>query len=79
MCIVSFKERVKNEAIANAGLYEANFINFEYLICSEAFDDLYHIIKSDKGNYLHLIGIHTNLTAEDFFDKCYDGQLKGGF
>ena len=47
MCIVSFKERVKNEAIANAGLYEANFINFEYLICSEAFDDLYHIIKSD--------------------------------
>ena len=76
MCIVSFKERVKNEAIANAGLYEANFINFEYLICSEAFDDLYHIIKSDKGNYLHLIGIHTNLTAEDFFDKCYDGQLK---
>ena len=37
MCIVSFKERVKNEAIANAGLYEANFINFEYLICSEAF------------------------------------------
>lgn len=76
MCIVSFKERVKNEAIANAGLYEANFINFEYLICSETFDDLYHIIKSDKGNYLHLIGIHTNLTAEDFFDKCYDGQLK---
>lgn len=76
MCAVSFKERVKNEAIANAKLYEANFINFEYLICSEAFDNCYHIIKSDKGNYLHLIGIHTNLTAEDFFNKCYDGTLE---
>lgn len=76
MCIVNFKERVKNEAIANAGLYEENFINYEYLICSEAFDNHYHIIKSDKGNYLHLIGIHTDLTAEDFFDKCHDRSLE---
>lgn len=76
MCTVSFKERVKNEAIDNARLYEENFINYEYLICSEAFDNLYHIIKSDKGNYLHLIGIHTDLIAEDFFDKCHDGKLE---
>lgn len=75
MCTVSFKERVKNVAIANVRLYETNFINYEYLICSEAFDNRYHIIKSDKGNYLHLIGIHTNLTPEKFFDKCYDGLL----
>ncbi|MCI5740292.1 MAG: PBECR4 domain-containing protein [Lachnospiraceae bacterium] len=76
MYTISFKERVKNEAITNAKLYETNFINFEYLICSKAFENYYHIIKSDKGNYLHLIGIHTNLTAEDFFDKCYNGKLE---
>lgn len=75
MCIVSFKERVKNEAIANASLYQLNFINYEYLVCSEAFNNSYHIIRSDKRNYLHLIGIHTTLSAEDFFDKCFDGTL----
>ena len=76
MCKVSFKERVKNEAIANAQLYKANFIDYEYLICSEAFDKGYHIIKADKGNYLHLIGIHTQLSPADFFDKCYNKTLE---
>ena len=72
----SFKERVKNEAIRNAKLYKTNFVDFEYLVCSEAFDDYYHIIKSDKSNYLHLIGIHTDLAAEAFFDKCYNKELE---
>lgn len=75
MCIVSFKERVKNEAIANANLYQSNFIDYEYLVCSEAFNNGYYVIKSDRGNYLHLIGIHTTLSAEEFFDKCNDGTL----
>lgn len=75
MCIISFKERVKNECIKNVKLYEDNFIKFEYLICSEAFEKGYCIIKSDKGNYLHLIGIHTRLSPEDFYDKCYNEKL----
>ena len=75
MCTISFKERVKIAAITNAKQYEANFIKYEYLVCSEAFDNQFHIIKSDKGNYLHLIGIHTGLSAEDFFDRCYNGTL----
>ena len=76
MCSVSFKERVKKAAIANAGLYELNYVNVEYLVCSEAFRDRFRIIKSDKGNYLHLIGVHTDLTAEGFFNKCKDGILE---
>ena len=76
MCTVSFKERVKNEAIANAKLYKDNFIDFEYLVCSEAFENGYRIIKADKGNYLHLIGIHTELTPEQFFDKCVSEELQ---
>lgn len=75
MCVVSFKERVKNEAISNAYLYEENYIQYEYLVCSEAFETSYHVIKCDKGNYLHLIGIHTELSAEDFFDKCIAEEL----
>lgn len=50
MCTVSFKERVKNEAIANASLYQSNFIDYEYLVCSEAFNNGYHVIKSVKGS-----------------------------
>lgn len=74
----SFKERVKNEVIKNAKLYKRNFINYEYLICSEAFDNGFHILKADKGNYLHLTGIHTNLSPNTFFEKCYNGTLEEG-
>ncbi len=76
MNTVSFKERVRCEAINNAKAYQENFINYEYLVCSEAFDNGYHIIKSDKGNYLHLIGIHTDLSPKQFYDKCYNETLK---
>ena len=76
MCTVSFKERVRNEAIANAKFYKSNFIDYEYLICSEAFENGFHIIKSDKGNYLHLIGIHTELSSEQFFEKCISEELE---
>lgn len=76
MCTVSFKERVRNEAIANSKFYKANFVDYEYLICSEAFENGFHIIKSDKGNYLHLIGIHTELSSEQFFDKCVSEELE---
>lgn len=76
MCTVNFKERVKNEAIINSKLYTENFINFEYLVCSKAFAKNYFVIKSDKGNYLHLIGIHTSLKPEEFFDLCMSGKLQ---
>lgn len=76
MCTVSFKERVRKEAIANAKFYKENFVDQEYLVCSEAFEKGFHIIKSDKGNYLHLIGIHTELSPEQFFDKCVLEELE---
>lgn len=73
---ISFKERVKNVAIDGARLYKENFIDCEYLICSKAFHEKkYYIAKADKGNYLHLIGVHTKLTPVEFFDKCYEGEL----
>lgn len=70
MSVISFKERVKDTAIRNAPVYENIFMKYEYLVCSEAFAAGFHIIKADKGNYLHLLGIHTALKPGDFFDKC---------
>lgn len=64
----SFKERVKEAAIENAAIYEMNMVGYEYLVCSSAFQNGYHIIKSDKGNYLHLLGVHTNMSAEMFLN-----------
>lgn len=73
---VSFKERVRQAAIEGAKAYKENFIDNEYLLCSKAFHEKrYYIAKADKGNYLHLLGIHTELSAEEFFLKCYDGSL----
>ena len=69
MCTISFKERVKDTAIKNAPVYKDVFMKYEYLVCSEAFADGCHIIKADKGNYLHLLGIHTALKPGDFFNK----------
>lgn len=74
--MISFKERVKNAAVSNAVPYKETFIDYEYLICSPAFQNGYHIIKSDKGNYLHLIGVHTRLSPKDFFEKCLNGTLQ---
>ncbi|MCM1184764.1 MAG: PBECR4 domain-containing protein [Roseburia sp.] len=72
----SFKERVKNAAIANASIYEENFVKYNYLVCSQAYNNGFYVIKADKSNYLHLIGIHTNLTAEQFFEKCISTDEK---
>lgn len=75
----SFKERVKNVAIENALVYKNNLMQYEYLVCSKAFKNGYHIVKADKGNYLHLIGIHTELSPDEFFEKCMasgENQLK---
>lgn len=52
-------------------------IYYEYLLCSQAFEKKeYYIVSAYTDNYLHLTGVHTNLDAESFFDKCYAGTLE---
>lgn len=74
--IISFEERVKNELILYAKLYQQNFIDIEYFIYTREFvHSKYYIIKAYKDNFLHLTGVGTSLTANDFFDKCISGTL----
>lgn len=74
---ISFKERVKNTAIECSRLYKDYFVDYEYLICSEAFhENMYYIVDAHKDNYLHLIGVTTSLSAIDFFEGCYNGTLQ---
>lgn len=72
----SFKTRVKEIAITESKRYKEVFIDHQYLICSKDFHKKdYYILAAEKDNFLHLIGINTNLSAASFFDKCFDGTL----
>ena len=73
----SFKERVKNTLIQCAVSYKRYYVDYEYLICSSAFSKhSYYIISAHEDNFLHLTGIHTNLDAATFFERCYKGTLQ---
>lgn len=76
MQTISFTERVKNTAIREAQNYKKNYVDYEYLVCSDCFVvNNYYIISARKDNYQHLIGINSLVSAQVFFEKCYDGTL----
>jgi len=73
----SFKERVKESVIQNAYSYQKYFVDYEYLLCSAAFvKNEYYIVSAYEDNYLHLTGLHTSLSASEFFEKCYKRTLE---
>lgn len=71
----SFKERVCRAAINNAALYKSTFIDYEYCVFSSGLSTKYVTIKALESNYLHLVGVNTNLTADAFFKKCINRTL----
>lgn len=73
----NFKERVRLTIINMAKLYKEKYVDYEYLICSQAFSErAYYIIDAKEDNFQHLTGVHTSLSAKDFFNKCYNGTLR---
>lgn len=77
MAEISFKERVRTIAIAEARNYKTNFVDSEYLVCSSAFTRKdFYIIDAKEDNYQHLIGVHSLVSAQEFFDKCYNDLLE---
>ena len=76
MAKISFKERVRLEIIKAAKQYKDVYVDYEYLICSEAFilND-YYIIAATESNFKHLTGIHSDLNSKDFFNKCVQNAL----
>lgn len=71
-----FKERVCLEIIKAAENYKKVYLDYEYLICSEAFTTKkYYIVDAQKDNFMHLTGVHSRLSPQVFFDKCCQGTL----
>jgi hypothetical protein len=72
----SFKERVRLEIIKAAKQYKKIYVDFEYLLCSEAFiQKEYYIIAAEEDNFQHLTGVHSKINAQSFFDKCCEETL----
>lgn len=73
---VGFKTRVKETAISIAPDYYSYYVCRDYLLISDAFKNSpYYIVRAEKDNYLHLVGVFTKLSATAFFDKCLNGTL----
>lgn len=76
MAEIPFKERVVNVAIQQAQNYKDVFVDYDYLICSQAFSDRpYYVVSARADNYRHLVGVSTDMSAADFFKACLDGTL----
>lgn len=73
---ISFKERVRLDAIKYSTIYKKEFVDKEYLIFSNGFkENKYYKLKAYENNYLHLLGVHTTTNPKEFFDKCLNGTL----
>lgn len=73
---MSFKERVKREIIAAAKDYKRYFVDYDYLLYSKDFRyQRCYFISAKEDNFLHLTGVHTHLSAQQFFEKCLDDTL----
>ena len=65
---VSFKTRAKDTAISIAPDYYSYYVCRDYLLISDAFKNSpYYIVRAEKDNYLHLVGVSTKLSATAFF------------
>lgn len=75
----SFKERVRLKLLECAVLYYEVLVQKDYLIFSRDFKyQKYYIVSAFEDNFLHLTGVHTNLKAKCFFEKCYQKTLEDG-
>ncbi len=75
----SFKERVRLKLMDCAVLYYELLVQKDYLIFSRNFRyQKYYIVSAFEDNFLHLTGVHTNLKAKKFFEKCYQKTLEDG-
>lgn len=72
----SFKERIRLEMMKEARKYKEIYMDYEYLICSEALENRnYYLVDAEKDNFQHLTGVHSKISAQYFFDKCIEGSL----
>ena len=72
----SFKQNVLTAICKGAQKYKDIFLDYEYEVLSKGFKtQKSFIISATKSNFLHLTGVNTKLTANQFFDKALNNTL----
>ena len=72
-----FKTRVKETVVKAAKEYQNYFLNYDYLLCSDAFlKNTYYIIRGEETNFKHLTGVVLdNDSPKNFFQKSLTATL----
>lgn len=56
--------------------YKESYVNYQYLVCSDAFKHKpYYIIDVKEDNYQHLTDVNALISAQEFFCKSCEGTL----
>ena len=71
----TFKQNVLTAICNGAKIYKDFFLDYEYQVYSKSFTKNFYIISATKSNYLHLTGVNTQLSAEQFFNKALNNTL----
>lgn len=71
----TFKQNVLTAICNGAKIYKDFFLDYEYQVYSKSFTKNFYIISAIKSNYLHLTGVNTQLSAEQFFYKALNNTL----
>ena len=73
---ITSKEKILKSICLGARKYKKVFLNYEYQITSKSFSlQKIYIISATKSNYLHLTGVHTKLSAIEFYESAYKKTL----
>ena len=70
-----FKIKARESLLSSAKDY---FLLISKLIVLESEDFGFqkrYVLKFNKTNFLHLTGLKTNLSASDFFDRCFNASI----
>ena len=73
---MSFTESIKNKLIIAASEYN-KLIGIDFIMKSERFVfKKEYVLRFHKDNFLHLTGVITPLSANDFYSKCLNGSIE---
>jgi len=74
---MSPKQRICDNLIDSAKIYQSVFMDYDYLIYSNHFTIVpYYIISGIEGNFAHLTGVKPLIPARDFYLACLDSTLR---
>ena len=75
MAVIQKKFNIKQALVDSAQSY-FRLLDCRIILKSMNFiqQDCY-VLRFFKTNFLHLTGLKTNLSTEEFFNKCYDGTI----